>query len=173
MMCRRNARLKVLILSSVLGVSLLNVSAPTTVLAQAPDAGQRLGELSGRPGMPQRLLGPLFPILRRLQLSEDQRQQVRQILQGHRDDIRALMQREMEARRPLFAAVYIEPFNEVTVRDRSAAVAALQADGAVLRATIRTEVFGVLTTEQQTHATELLKRFVERRRGEADLTSPF
>lgn len=161
------------ILSCVVTVILLSWGAPTTLAAQTSGTGPTLEVPFGRPGIPQRLLGPLFPILRRLQLTTDQRQQVQQILQGHRDDVRALVQRATEARQPLFAAVYVEPIDEGAIRDRSGAAAAVEADLAVLRATIRTEIYGVLTPDQQTGVTELLKRFVERRRAETHLTSPF
>jgi Spy/CpxP family protein refolding chaperone len=171
MLSRRNPRLNRLILTSAFTVIGLS-GRPTTLTAQIPDTGGMLDAPFARPGIPQRLLGPLFPVLRRLQLTADQRQQIQHILQGHRDEVRALVRRALEARRPLFAAVYIEPFDERTIRDRSAAVATVQADGAVLRATIRTEIFGVLTPDQQTRAIELLKRFVQRR-AEADVPSPF
>jgi Spy/CpxP family protein refolding chaperone len=72
----------------------------------------------------------------------------------------------------LFAAVFLEPFDEGVIRDRSSNVAAVQADEAVLRATIRNEIFGVLTPEQQSRAIELLKRFVQHR-GTGDAPTPF
>lgn len=170
---RRNATTYRLILSCVVAVILTGVGASNVLVAQASDMQGALEFPFGRPGIPQRLLGPLFPVLRQLQLTGDQRQQILQILRTHRSDAQALLKRAVEARRPLFAAVYVEPFDEATIRDRSVAVAAVQADAAVLRATIRTEIFGVLTPDQQTRAIELLKDFVQRKRAEAGSTSPF
>jgi Spy/CpxP family protein refolding chaperone len=150
----------------------LTLATPTVAGAQTPDQEPMFDSLFGRPGIPARLLGPLFPILRRLELTADERQQIRAILQGHRDDFRALIRRAMDARRPLFAAVYLDPFDEAAIRDRSANVAAVEADEAVLRATIRTQIFDVLTPDQQSRAIELLKRFVQERRRD-DGSSPF
>jgi Spy/CpxP family protein refolding chaperone len=162
------------IVSGVLAVTFLSVVAPAIVRAQTPDGGPALDASLGRPGAPARLLGPLFPILRRLQLTPDQRGQVRQILLGHREDFRNLIQRAVKGRKALFSAVYLDPFDEGVIRDRSADVAAVQADEAVLRATIRTEIFGVLTPEQLARAIKALERFQQHGRdGSDDGSSPF
>ena len=113
------------IVSGVLAVTFLSVVAPAIVRAQIPDGGPALDAPLGRPGAPARLLGPLFPILRRLQLTPDQRGQVRQILLGHREDFRNLIQRAVKGRKALFSAVYLDPFDEGVIRDRSADVAAV------------------------------------------------
>lgn len=153
------------VLRAVVALTLLSLAAPPLIRAQGPDTGPALDAPFGRLELPRRILGPLFPILRRLPLTPDQREQIQQILQGHKEEIRSLVRRAIEARRPLFEAVYLDTFDEGAIRDRSAAVAAVEADAAVLRATIRTQVFAVLTPEQQTRAIEALKRF-EHRRGE-------
>jgi len=156
------------ILCAALTVAVVSVATPPLLRAQPQDTAPGLEIPLGRPGLLQRVLGPLFPILRRLQVTPDERQQIQQMLQGHRDEIRALEQRLIEARRPLFAAVYVEPFDEGTIRDRSATAAAVAADAAVLRATVRTEIFAVLTPDQQTRAMVLLKRFELRHRADGD-----
>jgi Spy/CpxP family protein refolding chaperone len=161
------------IVGGVLAVNLLSLDAPAMLRAQVPDTGSTLDSPFGRAGAPARFLGPLFPILRRLQLTPDQREQVRQILQGHRPDFQILLQRAMKARRALFGAVYLDPFDEGIIRNLSADVAAVQADEAVLRATIRTQIFDVLTPEQQARAIEALKRFEHLRRREFDSSSLF
>jgi Spy/CpxP family protein refolding chaperone len=161
------------IVGGVLAVNLLSLGAPAILRAQVPGTGLALDSPFGRAGAPARLAGPLFPILRRLQLTPDQREQVRQLLQGHRPDFQTLLQRAMKSRRALFGAVYLDPFDEVGIRNLSADVAAVQADEAVLRATIRTQVFEVLTPEQQARAIEALKRFEHLRREEFDFSSSF
>jgi Spy/CpxP family protein refolding chaperone len=161
------------IVSSVLAVTFLSVAVPAIVRAQIPDGGPAVDTPFGRPGGPARLLGPLFPIVRRLQLAPDQRGQIRQILLGHREDFRNLIQRAVQARKALFSAVYLDPFDEGVIRDRSADVAAVQADEAVLRATIRTEIFGVLTPDQLARAIKALQRFEQHGRdGSDDASSP-
>jgi Spy/CpxP family protein refolding chaperone len=79
----------------------------------------------------------------------------------------------MKARRALFGAVTLDSFDEGVIRNLSADVAAVQADEAVLRGTIRTQIFGVLTPEQLERALEALKRFEHLRRGEFDSASHF
>ncbi len=59
------------------------------------------------------------------------------------------------AQRALQDAVDQTPVNESLVRQRAADVAAVQADGAVLRARVHAEVFQVLTPEQQQKAKDL------------------
>ena len=154
------------VLAPALALMLFSLAAPSLGRAQTTDTGPSLDAPMGRPGLLRHVLGPLFPILRRLQLTPDQRDQIKGILQGHREEIRGLVQREVEARRPLFEAVYIDPFDESVIRDRSAAVAAVEADAAVLRATIRTQIFAVLTPDQQARAIEALRRFEQHRHME-------
>jgi len=154
------------VLRAAVALTLLSLVAPPLVRAQTSDTGRALDAPFGRPELPRRTLGPLFPILRRLQLTPDQRDQIKQILQGHRAEIRDLVRRAIEARRPLFEAVYLDAFDEGVIRDRSAALAAVEADAAVLRATIRTQVFAVLTPDQQARAIEALNRFEHRRSAE-------
>ena len=101
--------------------------------------------------------GPMgdFGVLRGLDLTEDQRAQVRQIMQGHRDEFRAVEQRLQAAHRAQQEAVEATPFDENAVRARAADVAAIQADAVVLRAKVHSDVFAVLTPEQQAKAAEL------------------
>jgi Spy/CpxP family protein refolding chaperone len=157
------------IVSSALAATLLSLSVQTIVRAQTPDGDQMVDSAFGRPRGPARLLGPLFPILRRLNLPPDERSQIRQIVQAHRADFQMLIRRATEARRALFEAVFLDRFDEAVIRDRSAATAAVEADEAVLRATVRTEIFAVLTPEEQARATEALKAFERRRLEPTDL----
>jgi Spy/CpxP family protein refolding chaperone len=161
------------VVGCVLAVNLVSFGAPALLRAQVPDIGPTLDLPFGRAGAPARLLGPLFPILRRLQLTPDQREEVRQILQGHRPDFQRLLRLAMRSRRALFVAVYLDPFDESAIRNLSADVAAVQADEAVLRATIRTQIFEVLTPEQQARALEALQRFEHFPRAEFDSSSLF
>jgi len=99
----------------------------------------------GGPGGPG-LLGPM--VLNRLDLSNDQRDRVKQILDSHRDEQRALGDRAMKAHEALIEAVS-SPFDESAVRARAADVAAVDGDQAVAQARVYGEVFQILTSEQQ------------------------
>ena len=98
--------------------------------------------------------GPLA-MLRQLDLTDDQRAQVRQVMDSHRDEMRAVGERVMAAHRAQNDAVTAAQFDEQAVRTRAAELAAAEADAAVLRAKMHSEVFAVLTPEQQAKAAEL------------------
>lgn len=111
----------------------------------------------GGPGGPGGFGGPLA-MLRQLELTEDQRAQVRQVMDSHRDELRAIGERVMAAHRAQRDAVTAAQFDEQAVRTRAAELAAAEADAAVLHAKVHSEVFAVLTPEQQAKAAELEAR---------------
>jgi len=99
--------------------------------------------------------GGAMGLLRGLDLSDEQRAQVRQVMDGHRDDLRAIGERVMAARRAQDAAITAGQFDEQAVRTKSAELAAVEADAAVLHAKLHSEVFALLTPDQQAKAAEL------------------
>ena len=98
--------------------------------------------------------------LRQLNLSDEQRQQVRDIMARHREAFAALAERAAPTRRALAEA--IATGDEAAIRQASATVAAVQADRAVLTGKVRSEVFAVLTPEQREKAKEARARFERR-----------
>jgi periplasmic protein CpxP/Spy len=146
-------------LVAVAGTALVHAQAQGTPAPQERQAGPGgPGGPWGHGGFGRR--GPGGPmgdlgLLRGLDLTEDQRAQVRQIMQGHRDEFRAVSERLQAAHRAQQDAVTATPFDENAVRARAADVAAIQADAAVLRAKVHSDVFAVLTPEQQAKAAEL------------------
>lgn len=98
----------------------------------------------------------------RLDLTDAQREQARTIVQGQRDELTQIRERLRTAHKALNDAVAAPQFDEATVRARSADLAAAQADAAVLRAKVRSEVWAILTPEQQQKATELRAKMAER-----------
>jgi Spy/CpxP family protein refolding chaperone len=107
----------------------------------------------GGPGGPGGALGPMM--LGQLNLTSDQQDRVKQILDSHRDEQRSIGQREMAAHQALQDAVAGSSFDESAVRTRAADVAAADADAAVLQARIYAEVFQILTPDQQAKLKEL------------------
>jgi periplasmic protein CpxP/Spy len=114
-----------------------------------PGPGAPMGRRGG-PGMGPGGSGVLGPELRRLDLTEDQRTRVRQIMESHRDEQRAIGERARAAHDALRAVTESPAFDESAVRARAADVAAVEADMAVARARIYNEVYQILTPEQQT-----------------------
>jgi periplasmic protein CpxP/Spy len=98
--------------------------------------------------------GPMA-ILRQLDLTDEQRAQVRQVMESHRDELRAIGEKLGAAHRAQNDAATAAPFDEQVVRAKAADVAAVAADAAVLHARVHSEVFAVLTPEQQAKAAEL------------------
>jgi Spy/CpxP family protein refolding chaperone len=96
-----------------------------------------------------------FHGLRQLGLSDEQRQEVRRIMELHKAERQAIGERLREARRAQSDAVMAVPVDESAVRARSAELAKVETDAAVLRAWMHAEVYNVLTPEQQEKAKAL------------------
>jgi periplasmic protein CpxP/Spy len=125
----------------------------------------------GGPGGPEGFFGPGGPggpggfgrggfggplgLLRQLELTDEQRTQVRQLMDSHRDELRAVGEKLMAAHRAQNDAVTAAQFDEQAIRTKAADVAAIEADAAVLHAKLHSEVFALLTPEQQAKAAEL------------------
>ena len=84
------------------------------------------------------VLGPMM--LNRLDLTSDQRDRVKQIVESHREEQPAIHQRTMAAHDALQTAVTSGSFDEALIRARAADVAAVEADQ-VVRARIFAEAF--------------------------------
>lgn len=116
-------------------------------------------------GGPGRGAGPFGPggrggfaagfALGQLDLSDAQKQQVRDITQRHREQSSGTMQRMQQAMQAQRAAINQVPVNEAAVRQAAAALAAVQADAAVDEARLHADIFSVLTVEQQEKAKQL------------------
>jgi Spy/CpxP family protein refolding chaperone len=126
-------------------------------LAQ-PEWGEHRGMWGGHRGM----RGEGIPFAQ-LNLSDDQQQEIRRIMDQHRTERQAVMQRLREARRAQADAVQAVPADEAAIRARSAEVAKAETDAALLRAKVHTEIFNVLTPDQQTKAKELRAERAKRR----------
>jgi protein CpxP len=131
------------------------LSAGSAVLAQdssggGPRRGGPGGPAFGRLGGP----GPGLP-LRELNLTDAQQQQIRGVEQSHRDANKALEDRLRTATDAQRKAIETEPVNENLIRSTTQALADVEADAAIARAHLRSEIFSLLTPEQQTKAKEL------------------
>jgi Spy/CpxP family protein refolding chaperone len=142
----------------------------------AQQAGQRPGAMmtGGRGMMAGGPLGPMRRGLAQLGLSDQQKQQIKGIVQGHKEDMRGFAVQIRQTRRALADAIANDA-GETAIRARSADLAKVQADLAVFGAKLRKKVFDTLTPEQQAKAKTLrlnglgrIDRFRNRRGKDLD-----
>jgi periplasmic protein CpxP/Spy len=138
-------------------VSAQNTSSGAPVGRQGGGFGPGRGR--GGPGGPGGILGPAFE---RLDLTDAQKARVKEILDSHQTDLRALGTRSMTAHQALDAATASDSFDEATVRTRAAELAAIDADMAVMRARVYTEVYQILTPDQQKQLKQLRAEMQQR-----------
>jgi Spy/CpxP family protein refolding chaperone len=105
--------------------------------------GQRGPDGDRYPGEMMRML------VAHLELSEEQRAQVRALAAEHRESTRALRERVRDARRALGETIHSDDSNEDAIRAASAVLAAAEADMAVARASHRKDFESLLTPEQK------------------------
>jgi Spy/CpxP family protein refolding chaperone len=127
--------------------------------AGAPGGGPGVGRRGG-PGGPMGRGGPMGPgaidlPLAQLNLTAQQRDQIKTIMESHQDEMKTLASSEMSARQGLEQAVSADTLDEATIRQRAANLGAIEADTAVARAHLRAEVWQVLTADQQKQAKTL------------------
>lgn len=133
-----------LILTGV--AALLLIAAGAAMYAQGPGQGGGPGRHGMRGG---------FPILRELDLTDAQTQQVRDVMQRHRDEMRQIGERLGQAFDAQRNAVDAVPVNEDLIRTTTQDLAAAQTEMAILRSRIHSEVFSLLTLEQQEKAKQV------------------
>ena len=128
----------------------------------AGQGGRRGAGMMGQgmmgPGGPGMRGGPggMFGLpMRELDLTDAQREQVRTIMESHRDQQKAIGDRMQAARKALHDAIAAETIDEGAIRAAAADIGTIEADAAVLQAKIRGEVFALLTPEQVKKAKEL------------------
>jgi Spy/CpxP family protein refolding chaperone len=88
-------------------------------------------------------------IARALDVSDDQKAEIKNVLKSHASEIEAQMRAGSSARRALHDAVITRPSDEDAIRSLAEELGRVQGDGAVLFARIRTEIDPILTSEQK------------------------
>lgn len=87
------------------------------------------------PGAPgQRILDQIHKHLVRLGITNQQRDQIREVLRAAMPEVKPLVQQSIHAHRALQACIRATPVDEAAIRAQSAKVAAIDADLAVKRA---------------------------------------
>ena len=106
---------------------------------------------------------PGLELLRGLDLTDQQRQQVRTIMENHKSDFQQVRQKMRAAMEAQHAAATATPPDEATIRAKAAEVGAAQGDLAVLMTRVRAEVFQILTPDQQAKAQQLQQERAQKR----------
>ena len=101
--------------------------------------------------------------LRGIELTNEQRDQVRKIQESHRAEFDAVRTRVREAHRGFAEATTAATIDEAAIRARSTDVAAAMAEEAILGAKVRAEIFAILTPEQQQQVNERRSTLQQRR----------
>ena len=107
--------------------------------------------------------GTLLPPLRRLELSAEQRNQVRTVIGENREAARTHARQMRAAREALAEAVASATVDEDRIRTLAADLGRLTGDAAIRRAQVYAAVWKILTPEQQARAEEIEAEREERR----------
>ena len=148
-------------MAGVLVAAILLVGAVAEVAAQ--DGRGRPGFARGGGPGGLGLFGPGGAGIDGANLTEAQKDQVKAIVESHRDEMRGLLDRQAQARRALSASAESGRVDDAAANEVGAASASL----ALAEARMRAEVFQLLTPEQraavQKRAQERAERFERRR----------
>jgi Spy/CpxP family protein refolding chaperone len=152
-------------ISLAAGITALTMAAAAPMLI-AQDQPQRRqgpgisGPRAGGPGGPGMRRGPggpmgLGPGFGQLDLTDDQKAQLKTIADSHRNEFQAAGQKIGAAREAMRTLIQADAIDESAIRAKSAEVAAAEADLAILNAKVRKESQQVLTSEQLAKLKEL------------------
>lgn len=106
-----------------------------------------------------------------LNLTDAQKDQLKGVIDSHRDEWKGLGDRAMKARQALRTAVTADALDEGLIRTRAAELATIESDRAVAQARIHADVFRILTPEQQARAREAQSQMQQRRNHRRDRMS--
>ena len=97
-------------------------------------------------------------IAKKLNLTDDQKTQIKTVLKADRDTLATLLGQVHNARRNLRTAIHAGDANETAVRAASAKVASAEADLAVERMKLYGKIAPILTAEQRRQISEFEQR---------------
>lgn len=149
----------------------LAAGAPLLLASQDPQPRRPGPGFGGPPpgGGPGMRMGAgalgLGPGMRELDLTDDQKQQLKTIAESHRDEFRAAGEKARAAHQGMQALVEADTIDENAIRAKSAEIAAADAEMMILNAKVRKESMQILTAEQLAKLKEL-KDQGPRRRGQ-------
>ena len=141
-------------LAAALAVMTMATAAPLLMAQDQPQrrqGGPGFGgpPPGGGPGM-RRPGGPMGfgPGFRELDLTDDQKAQIKQIHDSHAAEFKAVRDKSRAAHEGMQALLTAETIDESAIRAKSAEIAAAEADMLILNAKVRKESMQVLTADQ-------------------------
>ena len=146
---------------------LLAGAAPLLLAQDQPQSPQRQ-ERRGGPGFggPRGMRGGPGMEFRGLDLTDDQRAQLRKIREARQNEFKAAGEKLHAAREGMRQLMNADSINEQAIRSKAAEVAAAEAEVAILNARVRQESLQILTSEQQAKLKEFRERGPQmKRRG--------
>jgi len=138
------------------GVAALMLAGAAPLLGQdQPQQPQR--QRRAGPGVdgPRGMRGGPGMEFRGLDLTDDQRAQLRKIREARQPEFKAAGEKLGTARQGMRALIEADTINESAIRSKSQEVAAAEAEVAILNAKVRAESMQILTSEQQQKLKEL------------------
>jgi Spy/CpxP family protein refolding chaperone len=84
-----------------------------------------------------------------LALSDFQKTEVKRVVRSHGDEILSQLQSQIDMREALGEVIMAGTVNEELIRQRAEAVGRIEAEGALLRARIHSEIWPILNDEQR------------------------
>ena len=155
-------------IAAILAATLLaGAAVSVTAQPQPSQQGPKMGRGAGGPGAMGGRGGFGLPGLRQLDLSDAQKEQIRNIAESHREESRQIAERTRTARRALNQASEGTVVNETDIRAKASDLATAIADGTIHRAKVNAEILNVLTAEQQEKLKALRAQMQERMKNRA------
>jgi periplasmic protein CpxP/Spy len=145
-------RIKTMIAAGA-AVAMLAGAAPLVVAQDQPQRRQGPGMRGpGGPGGGPGMRGPGGPMgpmgFRGLDLTDDQKTQLKQINDSHAAEFKAVRDKSRAAHDGMQELLTADTINESAIRAKSAEIAAAEADMLILNAKVRKESMQILTAEQ-------------------------
>jgi len=136
--------------------ALMLAGAAPLLLAQDQPPQQQQRQRRGGPGFdgPRGMRGGGMEF-RGLDLTDDQRAQLRKIREARQPEFKAAGEKLHAAREGMRALIEADSINESAIRGKSQEVAAAEAEVAILNAKVRAESMQILTSEQQAKLKEM------------------
>jgi protein CpxP len=138
---------------STAGALVLAAAVAIPVVAQPP---QGRGDRQGGPGFGGR--GGPFPVLRGLELSDAQREQIRSITQQQRTDSNSPHRKVAELNKQLRLAILADTPDLQKIEELKTAIGAANAEEVTARVDVQTRIAQVLTPEQRAKARDALAK---------------
>lgn len=152
-------RFKTGLAAGLVAITMAGAAAHVFAAASAEASAAKQDGPRQRRGGPggERMRGPgaFGPELRGLELTDDQRAQLRKIRDARQSEFKAAGEKLGAARQGMRALIEADAINETAIRAKSTEVAAAEAEFAILNAKVRAESMQILTSEQQAKLKEL------------------